>query len=345
MIRAFSKRIQQLQHGFQPGKSTETQLLEVYHDILDKLTNGQEVDVIHLDLSKAFDKVAHRLLLSKLQLLGISGPVLLWFSSYLSDRYQRVVVDGISSDWFPVPSGVPQGSILGPLLFLVFINDMSCSITHGSKLGLFADDSKLYRSIVSDRCASLLQADLDNSKTWCDNNGMSFSTNKCKVPHMSKRTSRQREKHTYHLDGQTLDSPPDTKGLGVTVTTPLSWKTHIEEICAKYNKVLGLVKRVCGRDIVNVSTKKMIHTALVRPIVEYVSSAWSPYTAKHRGLIENIQRRATKFILNYPDRKTSYTARLKTLSLLPLEFRREVHDLVILYKIRYKNDNKVDTTQ
>lgn len=135
--------LHQLQHGFQPGKSTETQLLEVYHDILDKLANGQEVDVIHLDLSKAFDKVPHRLLLSKLQLLGISGPVLLWFSSYLSDRYQRVVDDGISPDWLPVTSGVPQGSILGPLLFLVFINDMSCSITHESKLGLFADDSKL----------------------------------------------------------------------------------------------------------------------------------------------------------------------------------------------------------
>ncbi|PFX32350.1 putative RNA-directed DNA polymerase from transposon BS [Stylophora pistillata] len=137
-------------------------------------------------------------------------------------RYQRVVVDGRSSDWFPVTSGVPQGSILGPLLSLVFINDVSCSITHGSKLGLFADDSKLYRPIVSNGGASLLQADLDNSRTWCDDNGMSFSTNKCKVLHMSKRTLRQREKHTYHLDGQTLDSPSDTKDLGVTVATPLS---------------------------------------------------------------------------------------------------------------------------
>lgn len=227
-----SSFLQELQHGFQPGKSRETQLLEVYHDILYKLANGQEVDAIHFDLSKAFDKVAHRLLLSKLQVRGISSPVLLWFSSYFSDRYQRVVVDAISSDWLPVTSGVPQGSILGPLLFLVFINDISCSITHESKLGLFADDSKLYRAIVSNRCASLLQADLDNSNTWCDNNGMSFSTNKWKVLHKSKRTPREREKHTYHLDGQTLDSPPDTKDLGLIVTTPLSWTTHIEETCS-----------------------------------------------------------------------------------------------------------------
>ena len=324
-----------LQHGFQRGKSTVTQLLEVYHDILDMLASGQEVDVIHLDLSKAFDKVPHNLLLSKLQLLGLSGSVLQWFTSYLSDRHQRVALDGTFSDWLPVTSGVPQGSILGPLLFLVYINDMSSYTIHGSSLALFADDSKLYRSIDSDDSSTTsLQADLDTLHKWSIDHDMSFNTTKCKVLHMTKRKSRRRPQQSYHLDGQTLDSTPSTRDLGVTVTASLSWATHIEEMCAKGNKVLGLVKRVCGRDILDVSTRKLMYTALVRPILEYASCLWSPYTAKHRRLIENIQRRATKFILNYPDRHVNYNERLHRLDLLPLESRRDIHDLILLYKTR-----------
>jgi hypothetical protein len=126
-----SASLYHLQHGFLKGKSTVTQLLTVYHDILNSLANGKEVDTVHLDLSKAFDKVSHHLLLNKLQSYGISGSVLQWFQSYLCNRQQRVVLDGTFSDWLPVTSGVPQSSILGPLLFLVYANDM---VTLSSKL-------------------------------------------------------------------------------------------------------------------------------------------------------------------------------------------------------------------
>ena len=119
-----SPRFYHLQHGFLRGKSTVTQLLHVYQEILDHLAGGKEVDAIHLDLSKAFDRVQHHMLLNKLEQYGISGSLLQWFRSYLSDRYQRVALDGTLSDWLPVTSGVTQGSILGPLLFLVYINDM-----------------------------------------------------------------------------------------------------------------------------------------------------------------------------------------------------------------------------
>ena len=133
----FAPLLYNLQHGFLRGKSTVTQLLEVYHDIMDMVAGGQEVDVIHLDLSKAFDKVPHDLLLTKLHRHGISGTVLRWFESYLSNRQQRVVIEGAFSDWLPVTSGVPEGSILGPLLFLVFVNEMPSYVQHGSSLALF----------------------------------------------------------------------------------------------------------------------------------------------------------------------------------------------------------------
>ena len=114
-----------LQHGFLRKRSTVMQLLEVYHNILNSVASGKEVDIIYLDLSKAFDKVSHNLLLLKLNNYGISGPLLSWFlRNYLTDRYQRVVLDGVYSKWFPITSGVPQVSILGPLLFLVYVNDV-----------------------------------------------------------------------------------------------------------------------------------------------------------------------------------------------------------------------------
>ena len=138
-----SKYLYRLQHGFRPGRSTESQLLVVYHDLLSNVACGKEIDAIYLGLSKAFDKVPHHLLLAKLSRYGISGSLHFWFQSYLSNRYQRVAMEGVTSDWLPVSSAVPQGSILGSFLFVLFANNLPDYIQAGSSLALFADDSKL----------------------------------------------------------------------------------------------------------------------------------------------------------------------------------------------------------
>ena len=208
-----------------------------------------------------------------------------------------------------VTSGVPQGSILGPLLFLVFANEMPSYVQHGSSLALFADDSKLYRPIDSLRFPALLQSDLGGLHSWSSDHRMTFNTTKCKVLRMSKRRSLRKPLNTYHLGEEVLSHSPETSDLGVNVSGNCTWNSHIKQMCAKANRVLGLVKRLCGRDIRNVQTRKLLYTALVRPLREYSSSVWSPYLVKHRRLIENIQRRVTKFILKYPPKEVSYTNR------------------------------------
>lgn len=321
----------QLQHGFLKGKSTTTQLLEVYHDILDSVASGNEVDVIYLDLSKAFDKVPHNLLLLKLKRHGINGSLLSWFGSYLTDRQQRVALDGTFSDWLPVTSGVPQGSILGPLLFILYANDVPNYIQYNSKIALFADDSKLFRPILNPTSSYNLQSDLKYLHSWSLDWGMEFNKSKCKVISISRKKTSTREA-SYTMDGQPLECVPYITDLGVTVSNDLSWSSHIEGAVAKANKTLGLVKRVC-KDLPDQKVRKLLYCALVRPKLEYASSLWSPYTVKHRSLIENVQRRATKFILNYPP-DVKYAERLIKTNLLPLEFRREITDLILLFKSR-----------
>ena len=255
-----------------------------------------------MDLSKAFDKVLHNLLLLKLNDYGISGPLLSWFQNYLTDRHQRVVLDGVYSKWLPITSGVPQGSILGPLLFLVYVNDVPNYIRFQSTIALFADD-------------------------W----GMEFNKSKCQVLHVSKRKYSQTFP-PYELDGYRLECLPQVKDLGVIVSSDLTWSKHIEVIVAKANKTLGLIKRLL-KDTSDLKVRKILYCTLVRPILEYACNLWSPYTAKHRKLIENVQRGDTKFILNYPQ-DLNYADRLIKIKMLPLEFRRDISDLCLVFKSR-----------
>jgi hypothetical protein len=171
-----SSRINKLQHGFQRQKNCTTQLIQVYHNILEALDKRNEIDIIYLDFTKAFDKVSHPLLLQKLGEFGFRGRLLMWLGSYLSGRKQRVVLEGQHSDWLDVFSGVPQGSILGPLLFSIFINDLPNHIASPSLMGLYADDSKMFRVIKNEADVEQFQGDLSNVHDWSRRWRMQFNT-------------------------------------------------------------------------------------------------------------------------------------------------------------------------
>ena len=246
---------------------------------------------------------------------GISGQQINCSQSCLSDRYQRVALQGTYSDSLQVLSGVPQGSILGPLLFLVYIDDIPQCIKHDSKVVIFADDSELFKIIEKPSDKFSFQQDLTQLSIWSDTWEMCLSIPKCKALNISrKKTPTKRE---YHLNGSPLATVSEIKDLGITVTNTLQWSQHIKLISSKANRTLGLIRRVY-RDINDPDIKKLLYYSIVRPQLEYACELWSPYTSKDNLLLENVRRRATKFILNYP-RDMSYRDRLLKLSLLSPE--------------------------
>lgn len=318
-------KITLLQHGFLKGRSTVTQLLSVIHDLNNNLDMSGQTDVIYLDFSKAFDSVSHKLLIHKLKSFGFHGPLLNWFSSYLSNRTQRVLIDGEASTWLPVLSGVPQGSILGPLLFVLFINDITDNISEGTRMALFADDAKIYRHILSIRDCLLLQSDLLSLEVWSHTWKMKFNASKCKVMSIARV---MKILHVYYLNNTFLERVNEFNDLGVLVTSTLNWDIHIRTKVNKASQLLGMIKRSVGHHAPS-KLKQLFYQTLVRPVIMYAAPVWYP----NRGcvqLLESVQRRATKFILN--DYQNSYLQRLQSCRLLPFMYYKEIIDLCFLYK-------------
>ena len=212
------------QHGFREKLSCETQLIQATHDWAEVLNRGGQTDVLLLDFSKAFDKVPHHRLSVKLDHYGIRGKTLTWIQSFLSGREQCVVVNGTKSKWSPVTSGVPQGSVLGPTLFLIYINDIASDVT--STLRLFADDSILYKEIKSTEDQLQLQNDLQKVFNWAGKWQMSFNASKCEFLQITRKTKPLT--HTYTVDGQNIAETSKHKYLGVTINKHLDWKDHVQ---------------------------------------------------------------------------------------------------------------------
>ena len=322
------------QHGFSKGRSCLTNLLVFMEEITHSLDEGNSVDVIYLDFAKAFDKVPYRRLFSKLRSHGIGGKVTQWIEAWLTNRKQKVGLNKKYSDWSSVVSGVPQGSVLGPLLFLIYINDLDVGII--SKLGKFADDTKVARGVSNDREVDILREDLCNIFQWSVDWQMLFNLDKCTVIHLGSKNP-QRE---YKMGNNILKKSKQERDLGVIIDS--SGKSTEQCIMAvkKANTVLGMIKR----NIVYKSKDVIVrlYKALVRPKLEYCVQAWCPYLKKDISILERVQKRATKMIEGYTN--MSYEDRLSNTGLIKLEKRRARGDLIQVFKI-IKGIDKVDYRQ
>ncbi|CAB4031739.1 Hypothetical predicted protein, partial [Paramuricea clavata] len=268
LVSHISTQLHHLQFGFLRGKSTTSQLLHVLQDIHQALESRNQVDAVYLDFAKAFDKVSHKLLLIKLHKFGIRGDLLSWFENYLSGRYQRVTVLGETSGTLPVLSGVPQGSILGPLLFLVYVNDLPHSISGESTVAMFADDTKCNCPVKDLPDCESLQNDLNNLVNWCTIWKMDLNKSKCGV--MSFTRSRQPVTTNYKLLDSSLRQLCHQKDLGIVVTKDLKWTKQVEEITSKASSMLGFIRRTAS-DTHNIHVRKVLYLSLVRSKLGYAS--------------------------------------------------------------------------
>ena len=279
------------QHGFFQRRSTITNLIGYVNFIINAIGKGSEVHAIYTDFSKAFDKVNHYILIQKLQAYGIAGNLLEWFKSYLSERTQQVKIGSCYSRVQTVPSGVPQGSVIGPILFSVFINDIGYNFRCNFRL--FADDLKIYNVIHSDRDVQALQSDIDALHKWCTLNTMSLNSDKCFAINFSRKLSSSIPK--YMLNNINLALKPVVKDLGILLDNKLSFRSHYDFIVNKANRSLGAVKRHC-RGFRNIATLSTLYVSNVRSILEYGCLIWSPYYRTHEGRIESVQIKFINFI-------------------------------------------------
>ena len=318
------------QHGFRKGRSCESQLLEFVEEVSVGLEEGITTDVVVMDFAKAFDRVNHSLLTHKLAQYGVQGLVNNWISNFLAERSQCVVVEGERSGPISVRSGVPQGSVLGPCLFLAYINDLPDRVSSVSRL--FADDTLLHRLMKSIQDHQAIQEDLKELEKWEEEWKMDFHPKKCNVLPISRSTKKTISTcENYILHNETLEQVTETKYLGVTLQSNLSWDKHINTICTKANKMLGLLRR--NLKTAPAKTKELGYKALVRPVLEYASSVWDPHCKKDIDKIEKIQRRAARFVLNRYKKVDSVSSMLKDLKWETLEKRRKKARLTMFYKI------------
>ena len=315
------------QHGFRKGHSCVTQLIEVIDDWTEELDKSNDIDCIYLDFQKAFDTVPHKRLLHKLQGYGISGSLYKWLESFLVGRKQRVVLNNEDSAWTPVTSGIPQGSVLGPILFLIYINDLPDTVRNVVKL--FADDTKIYSVDKDEESQQRLQEDMDKLVNWSEDWLLKFDKEKCKHLHLGKGNAK-----TFTIEGREITKTTEEKDLGVTIDQHLKFQTHIGLQVKKANQKLGIIKRTFS--FMDKEMFLTLYKSLVRPHLEYGSSVWSVIFKKDAIQLENVQRRATKLIPNISN--LSYENRLKHLGIPSLQYRRLRADIIQTYKIQKEID-------
>jgi hypothetical protein len=317
-----------LQFGFREKRSTALQLLYCLEEWLELLDEGSPVDTCFLDLQKAFDTVPHHRLMKKIYSYGIRGKTYAWIENFLTNRSQHVVVSGESSTPQAVRSGVPQGSVLGPVLFIIYVNDMPESVQ--STLLLYADDAKMYRRIRSTADEAQMQNDIDALQAWATKWLLIFHPGKCKVMRIGSKVTPAINYHmTTNENTMTLDWSSLEKDLGVLVDSQLNFEEEIATRVKKANKIVGIIRRSFFH--LNEKSFRILFNSLVRPHLEYAAAVWLPYKRKYIDEIEKVQRRATKLVPSI--RHLSYGDRLKKLEMTSQRYRHLRGDMIHVYKI------------
>ena len=316
------------QHGFRQGRSCLSQLLEHFDTILTFVEQGKNVDTIYLDFSKAFDKVDHTLLLNKLKHFGIRGKVLKWIESFLRDRKQSVIIDGSKSESAPVVSGVPQGSVLGPILFLLMISDIDENVKY-SILASFADDTRVLKEIEGIIDTFKLQHDLNEVYDWTGKNNMNL--NSCKFEHMKygKDVEMKKLSTFFTNDNTIIESKTSVKDLGVWMSSDCSFTDHINKLLLKTKDISSWILRTFStreRDVMITLWK-----SLVLPHLDYCSQLWSPSTIYQIEQIESVQRNFFKKIKGLST--LDYWEQLRTLKMYSLQRRRERYRIIYIWSI------------
>lgn len=317
------------QSGFIPGHSTVTHLVEIYHTFCQAVSEGKEIRVVFCDVSRAFDRVWHQGLLFKLEKCGIAGTLLAWLKDYLHERYQRVVLNGQMSTWALVMAGVPQGSVLGPLLFLIYLNDITHVVKH-CQIRMFADDTSLFIE-VDDRmeAANKVNEDLTAISLWAKTWLVTFSPPKSESLIISNKTRIEGHPPIY-MDGRVLTEVTHHKHVGVTISRDLSWNKHISSIENRARSVLNRMSQ-CKYTLTRRSLER-VYFAYIRPIMEYADIVWAGGNDTDLAKLEMVQKDAARVV-------TGATARCSTTLLMDdigwstLSCRRRNHRLALFYQI------------
>lgn len=329
------------QHGFRKGLSTTTQLIECYHEISGYVNNRLQVDAIFIDLSKAFDRVPHRKLIKVLIDYDVPPLIIRWISAYLNNRRQFVDVNGTFSELLEVYSGVPQGSVLGPLLFLIYINSLfSIGSTGRVKVRMFADDCIIYAPISSVNDQIEVNDILYRISSWCGEKNMIINTQKTQYMHLTNKKNILY--FDYELDSVKLTKVDRYKYLGVIITSDLKWNEHVDYVAKKATKKLWYLRRKLLKT--PPSVKLIAYKALVRPTLEYASEVWDPWQATLSNELEKVQSLAVRTIFSDFRTTTSVTELKKQAAMQPLKERRICQRMKLFFQI-YNHLLQIDSSK
>ena len=331
-----------------PKKSTITNLLTLKEYVLQAFNRENTVHVLYTDIAKAFDFVNHKLLIKKLNEYGITGSLLKWFESYLDKRTQYVKINDIESKEIKYISGVPQGSKLGPLLYIIYVNDLKNCI-HNSKFLLYIDDLKLFKEIENNADKCLFIEDIERIHNWNTNNGLSLNLNKCKIMIYNKKKNKnvyESGENKYKINNTEIDSVSVMKDLGVFCDEALTFDSHIDFIISKAKKRIYFLKKILN-NFSNIDSLKLFYNTHIKSVLMYASIIWSPHQLGMIKQLERVQNQILRIMalnqeVEFDYFSHDYEELMKKFDIKTIESSRNISKLKFLHKLL---NNKIDSIE